>query len=94
LERISKATYEILRPKYEFIFTQLQETGKSWADRLRNRLEGFLKEHICVSFNAGKYDINLAKVELSTLLGPKITFVIKNKTTTCAFAQNQNFSSF
>ena len=79
LETIAKAAYGNLRPKYRFIFEQLDQIQEKWGKKLKERLESFLLQLVVVGFNSGKCDINLAKTELISLLRPKITFVIKRQ---------------
>ena len=80
---ISKAAYEILKPKYQFVLDALDERGDRRSTNLKNKLDNFLKEHIALGFNFGKYDINVVKVYLLKSLHPVITFTIKKAMTTC-----------
>ena len=79
LETIAKAAYGILRPRHRFIFYQLDQIQGKWGEKLKERLESFLQQLVVMEFNSGKYDINLAKTELISLLRPQITFVIKRQ---------------
>ena len=74
---ISRAAYEILKPKYQFVLDALDERGDRRSTNLKNKLDDFLKEHIVLGFNSGKYDINVVKVYLLKSLHPGITFTIK-----------------
>ena len=74
LKTIAKAAYGILRPKYRFIFDQLDQIQGKWGEKLKERLESFLQELAVVGFNSDKYDINLAKNKLILLLRIKNYF--------------------
>ena len=74
---ISRAAYEILKPKYQFVLDALDERDDRKSTNLKNKLDDFLKEHIVLGFNSGKYDINVVKVYLLKSLHPGITFTIK-----------------
>ena len=76
LETIVNAASGVLRPKYRFIFDQLDQIQGKWGKKLQKSLESFLQQLALVGFNSGKYNINLAKTELISLFRPKITFVI------------------
>ena len=79
LESITMAAYGILRPKKQFNFDRLDQNHGKWSKKLKERLESFLQQLVVVGFYSSKYDINLAKPELISLLRPKITFVIKRQ---------------
>ena len=57
----------------------LDERGDRRSTKLKNKLDDFLKEHIVLGFNSGKYDNNVVKVYLLKSLHPGITFTIKKK---------------
>ena len=74
---ISRAAYEILKPKYQFVLDALDQRGDRRSTNLKYKLDDFLKKHIVLGFNYGKYDINVVKVYLLKSLHPGITFTIK-----------------
>jgi G:T-mismatch repair DNA endonuclease (very short patch repair protein) len=61
LEAISDAAYAILLEKFEWVFKQLNELGEDVAPGLIEKLDAYLKELPTLSFNGGKYDLNLIK---------------------------------
>ena len=74
---ISRAAYEILKPKNQIVLDALDERGDRRSTNLKNKVDDFLKERIVLGFNSGKYNINVVKVYLLKSLHPGIMFTIK-----------------
>ena len=61
LREISGEAYSLLLSDFENIISSIKELDDSTVTKLEPILEKYMHQLPCVSFNGGRYDINLAK---------------------------------
>ena len=71
LEAISEESYTLLRDHYDWVFEALDEEDEG----LKTKLDGWLHQLPVISFNGGRYDLNVLKKDLMTKL--EVDFVVK-----------------
>jgi len=83
LEKIALTAYQLLKNKFQYVFA-LQEHANPVLAELINTFDAFLKEHIILGFNSGKYDLNVVKPLIIKHLRPRVSFtILKNNDFMC-----------
>jgi len=75
LEKIALTAYQLLKNKFQYVFTFQEHTNPVLAE-LINTFDAFLKEHMILGFNSGKYHLNVVKPLIIKHLRPRISFTI------------------
>jgi len=78
LEKIASTAYQLLKNKFQYVFA-LQEHANPVLAELINTFDAFLKEHIILGFNSGKYDLNVVKPLIMKHLRPRISHNFKKQ---------------
>ena len=77
LESISKVSYNLLLPKFDYVFEQLEMSENVRKEKNLNEFNSYCKELVVLDFNSASYDLKLIQPTLIQYLLKDILFVIK-----------------